>query len=306
MKIALLIHEKAPFSHKNVYDALVESFQKTDNEFVISTIENYIKNPESVDWIFLIDHYQIRQHYTKFKTKYNTKVAIWILEDTYEIDATTNIDLNVDIVFTNDAGSIRTRMQCGQNVYLLPLACRKSIFYPNRKEIVNELIFVGNAFINRIHFVHALQPFLENTNIHLNIYGINWEKGKFKSPYIHITNSIISEQQLAELYNTSETALEINRGLHNQNKNAVTAITPSRGFNSLACACHTITDRRETTNEYFPNDCISLCDSIDDIKWQIMLNKNKKKEMAEKGQQHVLSKHTYEHRVETILNTLRG
>jgi spore maturation protein CgeB len=303
LKIALLIHKKAPFSHKNVYDALVECFQKTNNDLVIKTCEDYMLNPEKVDWIFLLDHYQIRQCYTNFKLKYKSKVAIWILEDTYEIDAT-NKDLNVDIVFTNDAGSMRTRMYSNQNVILLPLACRKSIFFPDRQETKQELIFVGNAFLNRIHLVHDLKDFLEDQKITLHIYGINWEKAKFNSSYIVINNMIISEQHLAYLYNTTETALEINRGLHNQNINKVPAITPGRGFNSLGCACHTITDRRDTSSEYFPDDCISYCDNIEDIKRQIYLNKFKKKEIAEKGQLIVHQKHTFEHRVEKILKEI--
>lgn len=297
MKIAFLIHNNAPFSHRNVMAGLLEEYP---HENIQMTFEQYLENQTSVDWVFVIDHYKIRSKYNEIEAK----IAVWILEDTYEIDS--NLDIHHDVIFTNDEGAISVRKEHNQNVYLLPLACRKSIFFPDRLEKDKyELLMVGNAFSNRVNIVNKLIEFIQENKIIMHIYGINWDKAKISCPYIFIHNNLISETELAHLYNSSEMALEINRELHNQNINKVKAITPGRGFNSLGCSCFTITDFRETSTKYFPESGIAYCKNMEDIRRNIILNRFEKRKSAEIGHQAVYQNHTFANRIEYILEILK-
>jgi len=308
LKIAFLIHNNAPFSHRNIMDGLLEEYP---HESIQMTFEQYLENQTSVDWVILIDHYKIRSHYKEIKSK----LAIWTLEDTYEIDS--NLNIHHDVLFTNDEGAISIRKEHNQNVYLLPLACRKSIFKPKSLDNVwlkpratgdndkYELIMVGNAFSNRVNIVNKLIEFIQENKIIMHIYGINWDKAKISCPYIFMHNNLISETELAHLYNSSEMALEINRELHNQNTNKVKAITPGRGFNSLGCTCFTITDYRETSTKYFPESGIAYCKNMEDIKRNIMLNRFEKRKSAKIGHEAVYQNHTFANRIENIMDILK-
>ena len=300
MKIVFLIYKSAPFSHHNVYSA----FKDVLPEVEFLTVDQFLDDPIATEWIFVFDHYQIRPLYRQLKSY--ARVAVYVLEDPYEIDQTKYIFLSeVDYVFTNDEGVIDTRRECGQDVVFLPLACRHTIFYPNPIENKKyKLVMIGNAFPNRIATIEQLSPFILENQIDFHVFGINWYKCKVKNPYIHFHNGVISETQLAQIYNASEATLEINRDLHKYNEHNVPAITPGRGFSSLGCACFTITDERPTSKQFFPEDGIAYYHSLDELQDLILLSKPFKVKIAKKGSFYVMQKHTFKHRAETLLNIL--
>lgn len=306
MKITFLIHDKAPFSHQNIYAAYKDCLLEKIPDLICCTIEQFLLNPVPTQWIFIIDHYRNKFYYRFLKDF--ARLAIYILEDPYEIDQTRFLSSSeIDCIFTNDEGSVDFRRnQYGQKVAFLPLACRDTIFYPNPTEDKKyKLVMIGNAFPNRVDFIEQLSQFILDNEIDFHIFGINWSRLKAENPFITIHKGIITETQLAQIYNSSETALEINRTFQIHNENNVPAITPGRGFSSLGCSCHTITDERLTSKQYFPEDGISYYHSMDELKELILMPTLHKLKIAKKGSLYVKQQqHTFKHRVETLLNAL--
>ena len=303
MKLTFLIHEKAPFSHVNVYQALQESFLEKIPEVVCMTIEDFLINPIDTTWILCLDHYKIRRFYSVLKGF--ARLALYVLEDPYEIDQTRELSSSeIDLLLSQDEGAIEfRRQQLGQNAYFFPLATRHTVFYPNPTPNKKyKLVLVGNAFPNRIEIVEQLSEFLVEENIEMHIFGINWQKCK-RNKKIQIHMGIITEKQLAQIYNTSECTLEINRTFQKFNDDNIQALTPGRGFSSLGCECFTITDERSTSKQYFPEDGIGYYHDIEEIKEFILLSTIHKSNMAKKGNFYV-KKHTYRQRVEALLEIL--
>ena len=300
MNVAFLIHNGAPFSHRNVYSVIKETLEQHITITPL-TFEEYQSNDTVFDWVIVFDHYRIRYGYHTIRLK--SKLALIILEDTYEIDATKNV--RADIVFTNDEGAIEKRTECGQNVILLPLACRRDVFFPEENVTYqHEVVVVGNAFGNRIDIIAQLSDFFKEQKMHVDIYGINWQKLKLNNSYIQIINGILSESQLADIYRSSKIALEINRGHHNQNVDGILPKTPGRGFSSLGCNCYTVTDKRISSTQYFPENCIGYFSNLDELKRLLLLPDSEKRKIAHDGCLHVHKHHTWEHRADIILQVL--
>lgn len=313
MKIFLITPApKAPFSHKNIYSGLRLAFNRHPKiDIQCFTIDEVFKIKETPDFYFMLDHQHFHHMYKPLRTR--AKVAIWLLEDPYEIDISERICEDVDVVFTMDSSGLRVRQETTgcTNIHLLPLGTNRNIF--NKKgyedQYYSDILLVGVAFPYRVKAARELAEYAYSLNLRLRLIGLWWNREKSnKKLMLYVNNKLINELQLAYFYSNAKIAIELNRDLNSHNDRRIEGETPGRCFNPLACKTFSITDVRKDLPDFFdigkevcvvnsPEEIVSLVDYY-------LNNENERLEIANNGFQRVMKDHTLDNRVNQIFETL--
>lgn len=303
--------EKAPFSHKNVYTGIKEAFcRRKDLQVRCYTIDEIMENKDlKPDWFFGIAANQEIPYYKYLMAR--SKLAVWLLEDPYEIDLTMRISGDAHVVFTNDQSGVITRYRLGyRNIYCLPLATNRTIFKPKEKDAKHhsDILIVGVAYPYRAKIAKDMAAWCKDRNLKLRVVGWWWDRIKCECLQEYAENKIINEWELSSYYNSTQFAVEINRNMNVHNKWRRRALTPSRGFLSCSCRTFTFTTERPHLNQYFEKEKeIETFTDSEELQEKILFyieNREKTKAIAEAGYRRVMSEHTYDHRVNYVLEVM--
>jgi len=170
------------------------------------------------------------------------------------------------------------------------------LFYPEfSEEYKHELLFVG---INRQPFrqiIHDLLP----TKRDLGLYGKNW-KGKVDSKYIcgeHIPNI-----ELHKAYSSCKILLNDHWGDMREK-----GFISNRLFDGLAAGAFIISDKVRGIKEIFGDSVVTYSDSneLDELINYYLVHEDERKDKIKKGRDMVLNNHTFQKRVEQILEILK-
>jgi len=301
---------KSPFSHLNIHLGLRLAFSRHPKiEFKCMDVEEAIVTTNKPDYYFFLDHEHFHDHYKTLKRR--AKVAIWLLEDPYEIDLSEYICQSVDVAFSMDMSGVELRRKNSDNIHLLPLGFNRDVF--NIKEPyqphMTDILLVGVAFPKRVKVAKSLAIYCHENGLKLKIIGLWWDREKSNKVLMqYVDNRIISELELASYYANTKIAIEINRDLNTHNDRRIPGSTPGRGFGSCACNTFTLTNMRKTLSNFFNiGKEIEVARTPDEVinKVQIYLgNEAKRKEVALNGYRRVLTEHTLDHRVATLFKIL--
>jgi spore maturation protein CgeB len=210
-----------------------------------------------------------------------------------------------DFIFVYDTYYVEQIKTLGiTNVEYLPLATD-----PNRYrkiEITNEdkklfgydICFVGVPYPNRVEVIESLQHY------NLGIFGDGWtkyflEKGKKAPPYYR--GKAIGEEVI-KIYLASKVALNIHDPEAQEGLN-------TRTFDILACGAAELVDYKKNLEIHF-----NIGEEIATFKNNKELlaivdyyceNNNLLKEISDKGRQRVLKEHTWSHRINKVIDTLK-
>jgi len=161
-----------------------------------------------------------------------------------------------------------------------------------------DLVFVGSYYSNRAVILERL------TDFKLAIYGPGWEALPLNSKLrLLVRGAHVRPEQWRTIYNTSKIVLSI----HYQdplNRFPVYQASP-RVFEAMACGAFVLTDRQKDVLSLFEDGLhLATFSDGDDLVNKInyyLIQDDVRKKIAAAGRQEVLAKHTYVHRVRTLL-----
>lgn len=169
------------------------------------------------------------------------------------------------------------------------------LFFPLKNDdYAEDILFVG---ITRGIFRQIIKD-ISQTNHDFSVYGYGWEKYIDKK---FIKGSFIQNNVLNQAYSSCKILLNDHWG------DMIDHDFPSnRLFDALACGTFVISDNIKSANELFEGTIVTY-DSVEDLdkKIKYFLNNDAEREyLAKKGQELVLRKHTFDNRVDEILDTI--
>ena len=231
--------------------------------------------------------------------------VFWATEDPYEQDANYRILHDFDVIFSCD--------HWGVNFYdhprarHLPLAgCRQSHYVPLVPGTARaiDILFCGVAFSSRKAIVQTLLPSMAGLNI--AFIGPGW--GAFGPGF---SDRRINKPELIQRYGMSKIVLNLGRSLHFENRRYM--ITPSspgpRTFETALAG--TLQFFHEDTYEirrYFDQDEVpsfSTAGEFQTLLRDFLHDDHSREAVALKAQHRALAEHTYMHRAQHMIDTLR-
>ncbi|QZY57027.1 glycosyltransferase family protein [Crassaminicella profunda] len=239
--------------------------------------------------------------------KYNIPTVFWNKEDPLFFSYFIESAKLFDYVFTTEEACIEEYKKIigHNNIYVLPFAAQPKIHNPiNRGRIsLGKVAFAGTwykKFPERIKDMKMiLKPaFKYNLHIYDRMHHCTKDDNyKFPTTYQSYIKGSLSYEQMIRTYKKYDVFLNVNLV-----KNSLTMFS-RRIFELLASGINVISSYSQGIERMLPG-IVKLCKSEEDVNkyLDILLNN---KELRERlsiiGQREVFYKHTYEHRIETIL-----
>lgn len=236
----------------------------------------------------------------------------WAIEDPPFFDVLSlGFAKNSDYVFTTSIETIERYWQHGIRAHLLPFGFHPRYYYQDLPDprYSYDAVFIGNNYdfsIERLQgYQMILQPLME-AGYNIKIFGNEWWLDKARpfniDPYFY--GGYMPSEELGKVCASVPVILGVHSVLNSR------TMLSMRTFEVLGCGGFHLTQYTPAVENYFGNhqDLVwtrSPKETLELMKYYLSRPGSCKK-IARRGQYKVFIKHTYRHRVETILNVLRS
>jgi spore maturation protein CgeB len=240
----------------------------------------------------------------------NIPTVFWNKEDPIFFENFIETAKFFDYVFTTDEGCIGTykRILGHSNVYVLPFAAQPKLHNPidRGKKPLGKVAFAGTWHKMYSEREKNMEMLLEPAcKYGLHIYDrMYYSKFKYRYGFPDLYKSYIKKPvhylKIPSIYKNYNTFLNVNF-----TKNSATMFS-RRVFELLACGTNVISSYSLGIEKMFLN-IVKLCRSKEDVKKHLkflLYDKELRDRLSVRGQREVFKKHTYRHRMETILEKI--
>jgi spore maturation protein CgeB len=229
--------------------------------------------------------------------------ACWWLNDPTQIERSCEKAGLYDRYFTNAAGSVASYAQRGVVAYHLPTACAPELHRPvgAQRRYACDICFAGDWSPVRERLVESLVG-----RFNIRVFG-PW--GKKLAPHSPIrkvlTDGFFSPQQMVAMFSSSKIVLNLHSwyGCYSYGTNP-------RLFEAAACGAFQLSDWKEEIDQYFEEGkSIVTYRQIEDVPELVeeYLKKDElRQQIASRARTIAIEKHTYKHRMQTLLGYIHG
>ncbi len=175
------------------------------------------------------------------------------------------------------------------NTLYLPLAAEPNFHKPltlsdtEKRQFGSDISFMGAGYPNRRRAFHQLSEY------DFKIWGTEWDGDEELAPLVQRSGERISPDDAVKIFN----ATKININLHSSVKNVLVGkgdfVNP-RTFELACCGAFQLVDKRELLPEMFA----------------YLANPTARQEMTNRARARVLKEHTYQNRMQTLLNFIQS
>jgi len=190
------------------------------------------------------------------------------------------------------------------NIIYFPLAVDTEVYSPQQysDEFSADVVFVGNRRMRDIDtYDRYLLPAM---NYKCIIYGNGWDIEGFEK-YRKCWRGILGYSDAAKLYSSSKMSLCIHSRMYTERFHLVT----TRSLHSIACNCFVLSDKIEALKEMLPEGYgIKYTDGYSDSERLIkeyLQDVDKRSFAVEKGRKWILANHTWDLRIQQLLDRLK-
>ena len=198
----------------------------------------------------------------------------------------------------NDYSKISIKQKIKAPVKSLLQCCDPEVFYPEKNENLNdnEILFVGST--RKVH--RKIIKDISSTNHSFSVYGPGWDDFIDEK---YIKGDFIPNEMLNQYYSSCKILLNDHwKDMKNQ------GFVSNRLFDALACETFVISDDLQEVDELFEGNVVTY-ESADELNEKInyyLDNDDERMDKAKKGSQIVLRYHTFDKRVEEIIESLNS
>ncbi len=294
-KLTISIKSPNPINQKNWGDyffalSLKKYFERKGFNVIVQERENWYKCNDEIDITIVLRGYA----YEYFPNKNHINV-MWNLYNPHII-SDEEFEKYDYIFVASEKCSEKIRNRITKPVETLLQCTDTELFFPEyNEEFAEDILFVGNT---RGFFRKIIRDIL-STDFHVSIYGAEWEDYVDEK---YLKGEFIPNEELNKYYSSCKILL--NDHLESMKKYNYLS---NRLFDALACETLIISDNVDSI-ELFEGAVITY-ENVDDLNKKIKFylnNENERKSKAKLGRKIVLENHTFEKRVEFIINCLKN
>ena len=252
-----------------VYEREFWNESESDIVIVLRGLVEYTPNPNQITLMWNISHPD-----DVSLEEYETYDCVFIASDKFAKEINEKVSTTV-----------KPLLQC----------TNPRVFYPEKSdEFDHGILFVG---VTRGIFRPSVKDLLE-TNHDFSVYGMGWEKFIDKK---FIKGEFIDNNILNKAYSSCKILLN-----DHWDDMKEKGFISNRIFDALACGTFVISDHMDAISSLLEGNVITY-DTVEDLDKKLdyyLENENERIDLAKKGQEIVLKNHTFDNRVEQILEII--
>lgn len=234
--------------------------------------------------------------------------AFWFVEDFRLMEYWQEVAPLYNYFFTIQRGEFfdRLRERGVDHYHYLPLAASPDIH--RRMELSEEdlstygsdISFVGAGYYNRRIFFEGLLDF------DFKIWGNEWDLNSPLGKCIQRSGERIGTEETIPIFNATKININLHSSTYHEGVNPYGDFVNPRTFEIAACEGFQLVDYRSELPELFkPGEEIVCFKNREDLRDKIRYyldRPQEREEIARRAQERILREHTYEHRMEEMLN----
>ncbi|MBI4683427.1 MAG: glycosyltransferase [Nitrospirae bacterium] len=236
--------------------------------------------------------------------------AYWFVEDFMLMDYWKRIAGHYDFFFTIQKDKFFMELERAgiKNFYYLPMAAYPEIHQPvqlSEEEIKyygSDVSFVGAGYYNRRHFLMGLLDF------DLKIWGTDWDMNSPLAARVQRSGERIETDEIVKIFNATRININLHSSTYHKGVNPFGDFVNPRTFEIISSGGFQLVDRRSGLEDLFEaGKEIVVFDDLNDLRSKITfyLNNPEEREMIiQRGRQRVLREHTYENRMNNMLEII--
>lgn len=250
---------------------------------------------------------------TEIRKRFNTITINWLSDfpgETGVLETALKVVPAYDFFFAQSTDALEVHKKYGNKYGMwLNAACDPNIHRPleltdgEKEKYGHDICFVGSMYPERAELFETL------TDFDIGIWGPGWSRIDSASALKkHIKGGIVTPDIWVKIYNASKIVINYmgHYGL-NIEADKITQASP-RVFETMSCGSFQMVDAKKDITALFNSGehlvCFNkICEAKELIK-EYLGNHQKRKEIAIKGRNEVLAKHTWAHRIEEMLKAI--
>ncbi len=196
--------------------------------------------------------------------------------------------------------------EVGQNNALyLPMAALPSFHTSatlsplEQKNFGAHVAFLGAGYPNRRV---AFKPLVKHKDF--KIWGTEWEGDAVLSRHVQQNGARISAEDSVKIYSATKINLNLHSSVHSSTVISEGDFVNPRTFELASIGAFQLVDKRSLMAELFPEDMLATFTSLDEMYAKVdyyLSHEEERKAMALKAQEHVRAEHSYEKRMQALL-----
>ncbi len=236
------------------------------------------------------------------------KTAFWFVENYRHLDYWRNIFPHYDYLFVIQKGEFITHIKetMRKPVHYLPLAASPDTHRPlelTEDEIMeygSDVSFVGAGYRNRREFFTGIIDY------DLKIWGNEWDLHSPLGRFIQREGRRISTEDIVKIFNASKININLHSSAVHSGVDPFGDFINPRTFEIAASKAFQLVDMRESLSEFFDiGKEIETFKSLNELRKKIdyyLSHPEERFEIAEAGYRRVVENHTYEIRLEEMID----
>ncbi len=191
------------------------------------------------------------------------------------------------------------------NVLYLPLAADPDFHAPReldpagRKRWGSDLSFMGAGYPNR------RVAFRQLLHFDFKIWGSEWDGDPVLAPYVQEGGRRVSSDECVNIFNAARINLNLHSSVDPARLVSGGDFVNPRTFELASCGAFQLVDERSLLDESFTQDEIARFSSLEELKDRIasfLSRPDERRDMAGRARARVLAEHTYDHRMQRLLD----
>ncbi len=284
-------------------EQLEGAFLQNISQAIIAQVESF-----EPDMVLALAQAPMSRQLLRRLERMQIPTAMWFVED-YKVFSYWRAFAPFYSVFAviQQAPFLEKLAEIGQHNHLyLPMAALPSFHKPQKLTVAEQKIyaadiaFLGAGYPNRRI---AFRP-LSNYN-DFKIWGTEWDGDPSLSKHIQQNGARVSAQDSVKIYHATQININLHSSIEKTTKIIEGDFVNPRTFELAAIGAFQVVDKRQLMPDLFEDDMLATFSSLDEMYSMIeyyLQNPEKRKNMSLKARAHVLANHSYEQRMQTLLD----
>lgn len=289
----------------NQFEVLESSFLQVISQAIRAKADLF-----EPDLVFCLAQAPVTRNLLRTFRKNNITTAMWFVEDFRVFPYWRAFAPLYDFFFVIQKSPLLDELaKMGVQATYLPLAALPSFHKQihlspaERRRYGSSLSFLGAGYPNR------RLAFRQLTHFDFKIWGSDWDDDAILTPFLQQKGERISPEQAVKIFNASIINLNLHSSIQSKELIPPGDFVNPRTFELACCGAFQLLDQRSLLPELFHEDELATFTSMSELLDKIayyLKHPEERQVLAEKARSRVLAEHTYQHRMQTMLDFIQA